>query len=80
MDFLGMMTAGTYTFAAVNAEFFKDMGLSVPYTDGLGGAALDAVDAPFAQVLVQGDRVNEFFQACRLLSSDAPPRAAAGLK
>ena len=29
--------------------------------DGLGGAALDAVDAPFAQVLVQGDRVNEFF-------------------
>jgi len=75
-----MMRTDADALAAVDAALGQDMRLAVAHADGLGGATLDAVDAPFAQVLVQGDRVNEFFQACRLLSSDAPPRAAAGLK
>ena len=41
MDFLGMMTAGTYTFAAVNAELTGDPGLTVSNADCLGRTALD---------------------------------------
>ena len=51
MDFLGMMTAGTYTFAAVNAELTGDPGLTVSNADCLGRTALDTVDAALAEAL-----------------------------
>ena len=57
MDFLGMMTAGTYTFAAVNAELTGDPGLTVSNADCLGRTALDTVDAAFAGVGIQGHRM-----------------------
>ena len=51
-DLLGVMGADADTFAAVNAELPGDHSLSVADTDGLGGAALDAVDASHAQLLI----------------------------
>ena len=59
MDFLGMMTAGTYTFAAVNAELTGDPGLTVSNADCLGRTALDTVDAAFAETFVKVYRMKE---------------------
>ena len=61
MDFLGMMTAGTYTFAAVNAELTGDSGLTVSNADCLGRTALDTVDAALAEAFVKVYRMKEFF-------------------
>ena len=61
MDFLGMMTAGTYTFAAVNAELTGDPGLTVSNADCLGRTALDTVDAALAETFVKVYRMKEFF-------------------
>lgn len=45
--------------AAVNAEFLDDVGFSILHPDGVGGAALDAVDTAPAQVFVEVDRMNK---------------------
>ena len=59
MDFLGMMTAGTYTFAAVNTELAGDAGFAVADADGLGRTALDTVDAALAEAFVKVYRMKE---------------------
>ena len=45
------------TLSAVNAPLGDDMGLSIPNPDRLGGTPLDAVDAAFAGVGIQGHRM-----------------------
>ena len=59
MDFLGMMTSGTYTFAAVNAELTGNPGLTVSNADCLGRTALDTVDAALAEAFVKVYRMKE---------------------
>ena len=54
-----MMTAGTYTFAAVNAELTGDSGLTVSNADCLGRTALDTVDAALAEAFVKVYRMKE---------------------
>ena len=46
---LCMMRTYSDTGSAVDAELFVDPGFSILHADGLGGAALDAIDAAFAQ-------------------------------
>ena len=48
----GMVGANADAFSAIDAALPQNTCLAIAYPDGLGGAALNAVDAPAAQVFI----------------------------